>query len=599
MAKRLLAACFVFLPFCVFLSPARATTVAPPPNLGALARVSQSVTFAEAVESWGEDGETIPVTITRFHLLQPVAGVRVSDVFEVVEPGGQGKERAAAVAGAPRFDAGHAYLLFLDRAPGGRWRAKMMAYGLLEEVAGTGLLRPLAEAQRIDLKSQSLLPVEPVGLYKKDALLQHLREVAKGAAWDAKRVEATGAPLTSLPTKAAVVNSPQYCVWLPAANDGLPMRWFGFETAATTVAVMATTPGQNGISDGGVGAVQQGIAAWVNHPDSVILYNYGGVRPRSITCSANFDYDQGGVVFNDPCDDLADLSNCQGTLSYGGAIYDPNSTQGHDGQQWHPIMSTFVVVNNGTECIGETSFKETVTHELGHTMGFGHHDPPSSADATMSAFLKGDGRGAAIAIVDEQCASFDYHTFLDVPYNYWTWRWIEAIENAGVTTGCGGGNYCPGGPMTRDEMALFLLRAKEGGSYVPPACTTPMFADVPCSNSYAPWINELVRRGVTAGCGNGDYCPGTAVTRSQMAVFLLATLQGPGWAPPACSSPTFADMPCSSPFAPWIDELARRGVTAGCGSGDYCPNTVINRDQMAVFLSTNFNLPVPPAPPAQ
>jgi hypothetical protein len=83
-----------------------------------------------------------------------------------------------------------------------------------------------------------------------------------------------------------------------------------------------------------------------------------------------------------------------------------------------------------------------------------------------------------------------------------------------------------------------------------------------------------------------------------MAVFLLATLQGPGWAPPACTTPSFADMPCSSPFAPWVDELARRGVTAGCGSGNYCPNSTINRDQMAVFLSTNFNLPVPPAPPA-
>jgi hypothetical protein len=216
----------------------------------------------------------------------------------------------------------------------------------------------------------------------------------------------------------------------------------------------------------------------------------------------------------------------------------------------------------------------------------------------MSAYLKGDGRGASLAIVDKQCASFDYHTFLDVPYNYWTWRWIEAIEDAGVTTGCGSGNYCPGAPMTRDEMALFLLRAKEGGSYVPPACTTPMFADVPCSNSYAPWINELVRRGVTAGCGNGNYCPGTSVTRSQMAVFLLATLQGPGWTPPTCSTPSFADMPCSSPFAAWVDELARRGVTAGCGGGDYCPNTTINRDQMAAFLSTNFSLPVPPAPPS-
>ncbi|HET9208885.1 MAG TPA: S-layer homology domain-containing protein, partial [Thermoanaerobaculia bacterium] len=490
---------------------------------------------------------------------------------------------------------GHAYLLFLDRAPGSRWRAKMMAYGLLEEVPGTGLLRPLAQAARIELKS--FLPVEPVGLYRKDALLQHLREVAKGAPWDARKVAATGLPLSSAQLK-AVANSPQYCVFMPDPTDGMPMRWFGFETGKT-VSMVATTPGQTGIADGGTGAVQQGMAAWSGYSDAVIPYTYGGTRASNIACSGNFDYDQGAVIFNDPCNDIADLSACSGTLAYSGAIYDPNSTQPHDGQAWHPILSTFSIINNGAECVGDTSFKETVAHELGHTMGFGHHDPPNPGDALMSAYLKGDGRGASLAIVDEQCASFDYHTFLDVPYSYWTWRWIEAIENAGVTTGCGNGNYCPGAPMTRDEMALFLLRAKEGGSYVPPACATPMFADVPCSNPYAPWINELVRRGVTAGCGGGNYCPGTSVTRSQMAVFLLATFQGQGWSPPACSTPTFADMPCSSPFAPWIDEIARRGITAGCGGGNYCPNDVVNRDQMAVFLATTFSLPVPPAPPSQ
>ena len=64
------------------------------------------------------------------------------------------------------------------------------------------------------------------------------------------------------------------------------------------------------------------MAAWTNHPDSVIRYNYGGTRARNITCSGNFDFDAGGVVFNDPCDDIADLSGCAGTLAFGGSIYD-------------------------------------------------------------------------------------------------------------------------------------------------------------------------------------------------------------------------------------------------------------------------------------
>jgi hypothetical protein len=603
MNRRFLVVSLLFsgLPLSWLAAPAEATTVVPPSDLGQLAKTSQTVTFAEAVESWSEDGEAIPFTVTRFQRLEAVAGAATGDVFEVREPGGRLKDRAAVVGGAPRFAAGHDYLLFLDRAPGGQWRSKMMAYGLLEQVAGTDLLRPLAEAGTIDLrpaapaKSTAASAAEPVGLYRKSALLPHLREVVKGAAWNGGKVAA--AALTG-PELKALQNSPAHCVFLTDGGDGLPMRWFGFETGKT-VTMVSTTPGQTGISDGGVAAVQQGLAAWTNHSDSVIRYVYGGARASNISCAGGFNYDEGGVVFNDPCEDIADLAPpCNGTLAFGGAIYDPTTTQTYDGQPWHPILSTFAVVNNGAQCVGETSFKETLTHELGHTMGFGHHDPPNPADATMSAFLKADGRGAAIAIVDQQCASYDYHTFLDVPYNYWTWRWTEAIENAGVTTGCGGGNYCPTGAMTRDEMALFLLRAKSGGSYAPPACTTPMFSDVPCSSSYAPWINELVRRGVTAGCGGGKYCPGNSVTRAQMAVFLLATLQGPGWSPPACTTPAFADMPCSSSFAPWVNELVKRGVTAGCGGGNYCPGSVVNRDQMSVFLSTTFNLPVPPAPPA-
>jgi hypothetical protein len=143
-------------------------------------------------------------------------------------------------------------------------------------------------------------------------------------------------------------------------------------------------------------------------------------------------------------------------------------------------------------------------------------------------------------------------------------------------------------------MAIFLLRAKEGAAYVPPACVTPSFADVPCSNPVAPWVNELVRRGVTAGCGNGNYCPNNPVTRDQMAVFLIVTKQGAGYVPSStCPPAPFTDVPCSSPFAPWVKELVTLGVTAGCGPGVYCPTTVVSRAQMSIFISVMFNLPPP------
>jgi hypothetical protein len=79
-------------------------------------------------------------------------------------------------------------------------------------------------------------------------------------------------------------------------------------------------------------------------------------------------------------------------------------------------------------------------------------------------------------------------------------------------------------------MAVFLLKASQGSSYAPPACTG-VFGDVPCPSLYADWIEDLFDRGITAGCGGGNYCPSDPVTRGQMAVFLTITfslsLNGP------------------------------------------------------------------------
>jgi S-layer family protein/PKD domain-containing protein len=185
-------------------------------------------------------------------------------------------------------------------------------------------------------------------------------------------------------------------------------------------------------------------------------------------------------------------------------------------------------------------------------------------------------------------------TFTDVPPTHWAWRFIENLFARGISSGCGPQVFCPDNDVSRAEMAVFLLLAKEGTSFVPPPCTEPMFSDVPCSSPFAPWIQELARRGVTAGCGGGAYCPTASVTRAEMAVFLLVTKEGSDFAPdPTCLTDPFNDVPCASPFAKWIRELVSRGVTAGCGGGAYCPTGRVNRAQMAIFLSVAFDLPPP------
>ena len=94
---------------------------------------------------------------------------------------------------------------------------------------------------------------------------------------------------------------------------------------------------------------------------------------------------------------------------------------------------------------------------------------------------------------------------------------------------------------------------------------------------------------MVGGCGGRTYCPTDPVTREQMAVFVLRTLD-PALLPPSCGTPVFDDVPASSPFCRWIEELARRGVVAGCGGRSYCPADAVTREQMGVFLGATFGL---------
>ncbi len=180
--------------------------------------------------------------------------------------------------------------------------------------------------------------------------------------------------------------------------------------------------------------------------------------------------------------------------------------------------------------------------------------------------------------------------FLDVPSGNPLREFVNTVARNGVTAGCGNGDYCPGNDVTRSQMAVFLLRSNDGPGYFPPPCTVATFGDVPCSNPFARWVDELASRGVTAGCGGGNFCPFDSVTRAQMAVFLLKTHDGPSYTPPPCTTAPFADVSCASPFAPWIQELVVRGITAGCGGGNYCPDGSVSRGQMAVLLVETFSL---------
>jgi hypothetical protein len=221
-------------------------------------------------------------------------------------------------------------------------------------------------------------------------------------------------------------------------------------------------------------------------------------------------------------------------------------------------------------------------------------------DLSLDAY-NGQTIALTISVVTDESANSNlfiddvslYQSFADVPYGYWSESFIHRLYNAGVTSGCSITPllYCPGTAVTRDQMAVFLLKAKYGSSYVPPAVgDSTGFSDVPTYYWAAAWIKQLAAEGITGGCGGGNYCPGTAVTRDQMAVFLLKAEHGSSYVPPTPSG-MFNDVPMAYWAAAWIEQLATEAITGGCGGGSYCPTTAVTRDQMAVFLVKTFNLP--------
>ena len=181
--------------------------------------------------------------------------------------------------------------------------------------------------------------------------------------------------------------------------------------------------------------------------------------------------------------------------------------------------------------------------------------------------------------------------FSDVPNSQQFYFHVTKLVANAITVGCGTGIYCPLSSITRQQMAVFLLKAMNGLCYTPPPCTGTVFGDVTCSSVFDPWIEALAATGITGGCAGGNYCPTNPVLRQQMAVFLLKARHGSSYVPPDVQRRLRRRRLPGNPFADWIEQLSAEGITGGCGGPNYCPTQSVRRDQMAAFLYNTFQFP--------
>ena len=137
--------------------------------------------------------------------------------------------------------------------------------------------------------------------------------------------------------------------------------------------------------------------------------------------------------------------------------------------------------------------------------------------------------------------------FNDVPTNHMFYGYIEFFAQAGITTGCSGSLFCPDAAVSRRQMAAFIERAMRASNWTPPTNST-VFTDVAAGSLFAGHIEAMRTDGITSGCTATTYCPDNSVTRDQMAVFILRARCGSGYVPNTPVTPMFADVPLSHPF---------------------------------------------------
>ena len=151
---------------------------------------------------------------------------------------------------------------------------------------------------------------------------------------------------------------------------------------------------------------------------------------------------------------------------------------------------------------------------------------------------------------------------------------VTGLRELGITQGCTPTTFCPEAPVSRGEMAAFLVRALNleplDDSIVP-------FTDDDGSVFEAD-IKVLRQHGITNGCSATEFCPTKTVTREEMAAFLVRAFELP-----ISVGDSFSDDD-GSVFQAEIESLAASGVTSGCFRDRFCPSRPVTRGEMAAFL---------------
>lgn len=362
-------------------------------------------------------------------------GVRAGELVRVVTPGGIIGDRGVIVPAAARFSQGERVLLFLTR-DGDEWQSTDMTLGKFRFATSTAGARLLVRDMEDVVGWDHAGRLHHEKVRREAGFLRFIEERVRGRAarqdYVVDSADVTLAPEPESPFSVSANATSYPARTYTSAVNNQPIRWPNMSAGVR----FYKRSDQNiaGATDGGVSAIQSGLAAWSNECGSVIVLSYAGTIARA---SANHDATN-VVEYNDPQARISGSWTGAGTVAITFLSFSGSHT--FLSESWLNITDADVVFQNGYTA-SNASFPAAMTHELGHGIGWRHSNQDWITD------------GACNSSVEECTSAAIMNSSVSANYGYTLQPWdVNAAQSVYPGGTCGTPPTCTAPAITAQPV---------------------------------------------------------------------------------------------------------------------------------------------------